>query len=391
MLLGHLTDYAWAEVRGGSRRSHETFELGRIAPIVAVPLLVGAFFFIRSLQVRVDPAAVAAASASARASARAKIHDRLPIASAAPSPDFDVVVGRNGPRGFAELPELARAKGFFEAEGLRVQVADAKTGGDVVRGVIEGRLGLGLSFDYPIAFEAFTRPNFVIVAMLAHEDSPMTLLARKDRGVAAVSDLKGKRLGVVGFPSAHYVLSLFLKRHGMVESDVTVVEGVYGQLSGLLLRGEVDAIVDGLAIVRTPRWRITKAPGVEIVDLSEPSVCPIRLDLIASADLAKKNPGAIEKFTRAMVKAVTFMNEHRDEAQDLIAESLGLEGKRVREASEQIVFEVSLGPSLLASLDDEGRWYQSTHAADAGVPGYAGLVYRDALLKVSPGAVTLPR
>jgi ABC-type nitrate/sulfonate/bicarbonate transport system substrate-binding protein len=370
---------------------------------VVLALIWGAIFFVgRDPVRRSDAGTVSAVSATMGTGAPRRPRPQRPLAdgglapppmgSAAPAGEGDLVVGTLSPRGYMELPLIAKTKGFFDAEGLRVQIARKKTAGEVVREVAEGKLGLGLSLDLTIAFDAFRAPSIVVVASLAHTRRPMTLYARKDRGITTVSDLKGKRIGVETFVSSHYFLNLFLKRHRMSEADVTVVEMKHQQLLGALTRGDVDGIADGFASMHTPAWNPKNMPGLDVTDLSEADACPVQVCLLASRELVRKDPQAIEKFTRAMVNAVDFMNTLRDDAVGLIAQTLTVDAGRVRELSEGMTFEASLGPSLLSALDDEGRWFQSTGVprSDGGVPSYASFIYPDALRRVLPAAVTLP-
>lgn len=370
--------------------------LKRFAPWIAVVVAVGlvALYFFLTRPKPVAPAPVAVPSASAApVVAKAAPQRSAPPLPVTPPPTgtVDLTVATLEPRGFVELPQLAQGKGYFDAEGLRVQIDRLKSGGEVARAVSEGKAAIGLTFDFSIAFGAFGKPGFVVLAEVAHAVQPMTVFARKDRSIARAEDLKGKRVGIQGFPNSRYFLGLYLKRHGLAEADLTVVEMNHDQLQGALTRGEIDALADGIASLRGSGWKLLKTPGADLVDLTEPGVCPIRLGLIARAELVKSKPEALERFTRAIVKATAFLNQSRDEAVDEIARGVAAEGGPVRKLTEALSYEVSLEPSFVASIEAAGRWFQESGRNKAGTfPDFAHLVYADALRKVQPSVVTVP-
>ena len=68
------------------------------------------------------------------------------------------------------------------------------------------------------------------------------IIARKDRGIGSVPDLKGKKIGVARGTSGDFFLGRFLELQGMSIRDVTVIDLPPAQVADPLLNGTVDAV-----------------------------------------------------------------------------------------------------------------------------------------------------
>jgi NitT/TauT family transport system substrate-binding protein len=293
--------------------------------------------------------------------------------------------------GESDLVHLAVARGYFAAEGLEVHPKRFKKGRKALDGLLSGAVDLTAAGDVPVAVEAWKHPDYAVFATIAHASEQMLILARKDQGVVTVADLKGKRVGIEARMSSRYILSLFLDRHGLAEADVKVVEMKVKQLTGALARGEVAAVADGLLDKHRFLEHAAKAPGVEVVEIKEPSGYRLAVNMVATRAFIGKRPEVLRAFVRALLHADDLVRDHREDAQRSVAGALAVEGKKVAGEWKRLTFGVSLDPTLPAALEDESRWYDRSGRAPAGAtrPVVASLLYPDALRAERPGAVTL--
>jgi NitT/TauT family transport system substrate-binding protein len=71
-----------------------------------------------------------------------------------------------------------------------------------------------------------------------------------------------------------------------------------------------------------------------------------------------------------------------------VAERLNLDREVMNALWDDFVFEISLEPSLLVTLEDEARWAIKNRLTDATeVPNYLDYIYFDALEAVKPTVV----
>ena len=131
----------------------------------------------------------------------------------------------------------------FAPPGLTVKPVIVTSAGDVSRALASGELDFGLMGPYNTVIEASTTgmPSRII-GMCARQG--IGLIAHKDRGIASVADLKGKKVAVPPPGMQTLLLTSALGRTGLeLGSDVTSIPLGFADHPGALERGDVDAYV----------------------------------------------------------------------------------------------------------------------------------------------------
>src|SRR5580700_4181615 len=147
-------------------------------------------------------APVAPSDPSAPPAPRAPRGPRQQAGAAAPAHKLSVGVLPNGE---SDLVYVAAALGYFEAEGLDVELARMPRGRRALGALVRGGVDVAIAGDISLATEDFDRTANVVIATVGHADEHLLVLGRKDRGVAAVSDLKGKRVGIEARMNPRYL------------------------------------------------------------------------------------------------------------------------------------------------------------------------------------------
>ena len=131
----------------------------------------------------------------------------------------------------------------FAPPGLTVKPVIVTSAGDVSRALASGELDFGLMGPYNTVIEASTTGMPArIIGMCARQG--IGLIARKDRGITGVADLKGRKVAVPPPGMQTLLLTSALERAGLeLDADVTSVPLGYADHPGALERGDVDAYV----------------------------------------------------------------------------------------------------------------------------------------------------
>lgn len=140
---------------------------------------------------------------------------------------------------------IAERKGFFEDEGLDVEIADFAGGAKSLQALVGGSTDVvSGSFEHTISMQAKGQK---IVAFVVQGDAPgLALAVRKDKvaSVRSPKDLKGFRIGVTapGSSTNMYVNTL-LARDGL-EPDAVSIIGVGGGAGAVaaMAKGELEAM-----------------------------------------------------------------------------------------------------------------------------------------------------
>jgi len=150
---------------------------------------------------------------------------------------------------------VAEAKGYFEAEGVKVKLNPVGSGQDAVPLASSGQIDVivaGFSAGFFSALDSGL--DLRVVGSMSvgdgnSEDPPSALeVASKlvDGGdVRTPADLKGRRIAVAGGPggSGAYLLDLVLREAGISVKDVTLTNITNADMPAALSSGSVDAVM----------------------------------------------------------------------------------------------------------------------------------------------------
>jgi NitT/TauT family transport system substrate-binding protein len=101
---------------------------------------------------------------------------------------------------------IAADRGYFAAEGLAVTLQPHSAGRTALDAVLENKADIATIGNLPLVFATLNQTPLSIVTTIASVSRGAGILARRDRGVSAPADLKGKTVGVTLGTDGHFVL-----------------------------------------------------------------------------------------------------------------------------------------------------------------------------------------
>lgn len=285
---------------------------------------------------------------------------------------------------------VAERNGYFQEEGLDVNIKGFDSGRSAMSAMLDegAELDMVTVAQTPFVFNSFKRDDYAIIAVMVFSNNDVKVVGRKDRGIEAPSDLRGKRVGVTKGSTGHYVISLFLSKHGLTLSDVELVDLKATELPEALAAGKVDAICSWEPHV----WKAKKLLGKNAKEFLEPDIFREDFYFVVKKDFIKNHPEALKRFMKAMGKAETFIGSNREEAMTIVSERLKIDREFIVSAWPDYSYQLLLDQTVLMTLELEARWAIKNKFTDkAKVPNYLNFIYQDALKAVKPEAVTIIR
>ena len=281
---------------------------------------------------------------------------------------------------------VAQEKGYFASEGVLVAIQPHNSGKAALHAALQGHANLATSADLPIMFAAMKGQPVYVVATIFKTEKDHGIVGRRDRGVVTPDSLKGKRIGVTLGTSGHFVLDAFLNRQRLSVREVTVRDLKPEEISAALVGGEVDAVATWEPFLGASLAGV----GTNGVIFPGEGVYELVFNIAGTRDYAISHPETIKKILRAAVGGARFCKDAPDAAREIVAKAMKTDAAKLKELWPSYRFNVSLDQSLVLALEDETRWAIKNKLTDGtDMPNYLNHVHLDALLAVSPAAVTV--
>jgi ABC-type nitrate/sulfonate/bicarbonate transport system substrate-binding protein len=221
---------------------------------------------------------------------------------------------------------VADEKGWFAEEGLKIEWAGEVGAAQLVPAVASRSIDFANRMTPLIltANQGGARLKIVFAGAQTTGDRPhMKYLVKPGSSINALSDLKGKKIGINSFGAcSEYVLKEHLRRNGL-DKDVSFVVVPDANQEQALAQDLID-----VAVLHSPYYEkaVGGGGGREIfndyaVDKGEAGMLPF----FTHEDFIKEHPEAVKKFVKVLAKTVDWVNANHEEAALIFAKRRGLD------------------------------------------------------------------
>ena len=214
---------------------------------------------------------------------------------------------------------LAEERGFFDEEGVAVDLTLVEVSADRITAMQADRLDASATtID---TWTLFAAQGADLVQVLAVDESAGGdgIVAKQE--IASIADLAGKTIAVQSASTSQFLLANALNEAGLSLDDVTLLDMSSGDAGAAFVAGQVDAAVTWqpwLANARETDF------GHLLLDTTETP--GLIVDTVAfRPQFVEENPEAVAAFVRAYYRAVEEVGANPDEANAIMAESIGME------------------------------------------------------------------
>jgi NitT/TauT family transport system substrate-binding protein len=311
--------------------------------------------------------------------------DRTDKKPAGPPEKITIAVVHNY---FPALIFIAKANNYFNDERLDVTLQMHTTGVSAIDALLAGKADLASTAETPVMFAITGGRRLSLLAETLVSDRELAIVARKDRGIAAPSDLKGKKIAVTAGTIREFFLYAYLGVNGISPNEVVIARLASDTHMNALLSGKVDAVSTWNPQLK----KLQKALGERGLTFYMDPPHSIITVLSSRPELPSQKPDAVKGILRALIRAENFAREKPREAVNLIAAAIDMDPAELAESWKPEGFRVSLDQQLLLSLEDESRWAIKNRLTKAAkIPNYLDYIYFDGLKSVKPEAVRILR
>lgn len=244
---------------------------------------------------------------------------------------------------------VAAEKGYFQQEGLQVQIDAGEGSTGVITRIVGGAYDAGVGDTSTVQQVAAQAPGTAaLVTYMVFNRVPFVIIAKKSSGIARPADLIGKNIVTAANSSALRMWPAFAKGAGIDPNGVKWTNAAPQLLDPMLVRGEADALA-GFITTAGPNLR---ALGQNLADYNimfygDHGVDAYGNAVMVSRKLATENPRAVRGLVRAVNRGFQDVAANPAEAIDILLKRdplLNREAERAR---------LDIGWRLIASTEGQ--------------------------------------
>lgn len=230
--------------------------------------------------------------------------------------DFDIVLDWY-PNAVHSFIYVAMEKGYYEEEGLKVNVQFPSNTNDAISLTAAGQADAGLYYQTNTVSTAANQniPIKVIGTVVQH---PLNIvMSMGESGINGAKDLKGKTVGYPGTPDNEVFIKAMMEHNGLKYEDVTM-QDVGFDLNTALITGNVDAIIGGYINHEYPTL-LQEGYDVTYFDITDEGIPDYEeLVLVTGEKQIEEESDKLEAFIRASKKGFEDMKKDPQAALDTL-------------------------------------------------------------------------
>lgn len=232
-------------------------------------------------------------------------------------------------------------KGYYEEEGLKVNIRFPSNANDAISLVAAGQADIGLYYQQDV-IQARADQNVPVKSIGAVVQGPLNIvLSLAEKDITSPEDLVGKKIGYAGTELSEALIRSIMANVGADYSDVTMIDVGFDLMSSMTT-GNVDATIGCLVNHEVPQME-EEGFAVNWFDLDEYGVPTYYEGIFLASDKAIENDSdTLKAFLRASAKGFADMKEDPEAALKTLLDNQNEENFPLSETVERKSMEVLL-------------------------------------------------
>ena len=201
---------------------------------------------------------------------------------------------------------VAIEKGYYEEEGLKVNIRFPSNANDAISLVAAGQADIGLYYQQDV-IQARAQQDVPVKSIGAVVQGPLNIvLSLKEKGITSAGDMVGKTIGYAGTELSEALIRSIMQYVGADYSDVTMIDVGFDLMSSMTT-GNVDATIGCLVNHEVPQME-EEGFSVNWFDLDDYGV-PTYYEgiFLASDETIANDSETLQAFLRASAKGFADM------------------------------------------------------------------------------------
>jgi len=238
---------------------------------------------------------------------------------------------------------VARRLGYFDQEGLTLEILPGGPNNDGVAIVASGRAAVGQLSSSPSLMLAASQDIPITCFAAGAQQHPYAFFSLPKAPVRAPADFRGKKVGIQA--TGVILLRALLAKNGIDPKDVEIV--TIGSEMTPLMTGQVDVVTGWIS--NTTAIRVL-GPDVVVLKLWDAGVRLYALPYYTTTDTLRSDADVLARFLKAAGRGWAYAHANRDKAVELLVQEL----PNLVAADERAAADVMLAAVFTAATRDNG-------------------------------------
>jgi NitT/TauT family transport system substrate-binding protein len=256
--------------------------------------------------------------------------------------------------------QVAKAKGYFAAEGLDAEITVFTTGAAATEAFRAGRGDFISAGDLPSA--AMWKGGSVVgIAPMSSDTEIFGIVGKKN--IKSPQDMRGRKVATALGSTGEFLLYRYLASGGVSPSDLTIVGLAPPEMVISLVRGDIDAFA-WLAPFTTRA--IDSGKDISLIT-SAKGLANNRIVLNVTRSFHEQHPDLSQKVIKAIGRAIEFTNSDPDEATKIWAAAVQGDVNRSIPVVKLIHYGMALDDAFVTDMNELAKFMVQKGALKAPI------------------------
>ncbi len=256
---------------------------------------------------------------------------------------------------------IAKAKGYFAAEGLKVDIKRVNGGILAAESLMTGATDIAAMGDAPFLIAASRSHKVQLVTRFGGGSKMHRMVSRT--GITDIQQLEGARVGIQMGSSTYGAMLAWAQQNGLDPKKITFVPLNPLDIPQAMLTGQIDAMAG------SEPWPTNTETtcGAKVHKLTDFSSLGNSFPIVIAAtdEVLKERQEDVEALLRAVNKAITFMHNEQAETVKILSAAIGLPEAQQRQCTYQLDWGIGFTPQDEKSLNMTAEFLEELGKIDS--------------------------
>jgi ABC-type nitrate/sulfonate/bicarbonate transport system substrate-binding protein len=283
------------------------------------------------------------------------------------------------------LLDIAQSEGFFEKEGLDLEITYYNSGAESIKAMFEDKQNLSICAHNTMVNYAMERNDFKTIASIGKNNNISGILVKKPiDGKDFV--FEGKNINVIPKTATEKFLNSYLEKNHIDKNNIVISSYNIDEAIEKLKTDEIDGVV----LYEPIMTNYAKKLGRDYQVIKEKGLYTVFAPINVKTEFLNKNQETLKKFVIALNKASDYYYKNETIFEKKIENFTGMSIEKIRPVLNETKFSIELDMGMLIACEIEAKYLINLEEKSTKkIPNFNNYFYVDILKEVAPNRVNI--